>query len=158
MVTASAKTRQKVRPPKEWIIPANPKYYDIVGAFKVADEIDWKQGAGIKKGDGILAAGFHVLQRLFKLLLRHGHGVQHRIVAQRIQQAAVAGAHGRHAHRAEDLIGAQAGKARRRRLRRHAHDLALAHGQFAGLRVEHIAAREGHALKRCVQRRADALP
>ena len=53
MVTASAKTRQKARPPKEWIIPANPKYYDIVGAFKVADEIDWKQGAGIKKGDTV---------------------------------------------------------------------------------------------------------
>lgn len=48
-VTASAKTRQKTRPPKEWIIPANPKYYDIVGAFEAGDEIDWKQGLGIKK-------------------------------------------------------------------------------------------------------------
>ena len=53
MATASAKTRQKIRPPKEWIIPANPKYYDIVGAFETADEIDWKQGAGIKKGDTV---------------------------------------------------------------------------------------------------------
>ena len=51
--TASAKIRQKIRPPKEWIVPANPKYYDIVGAFEAADEIDWKQGAGIKKGDTV---------------------------------------------------------------------------------------------------------
>ena len=53
MATASAKTRQKLRPPKEWIIPANPKYYDIESAFAAADEIDWKQGAGIKKGDTV---------------------------------------------------------------------------------------------------------
>ena len=29
MATASAKKKEKIRPPKEWIIPANPKYYDI---------------------------------------------------------------------------------------------------------------------------------
>ena len=49
MVTASKQKKQKVRPPMEWIIPANPKYYDIKQAFENADEIDWKQGAGIKK-------------------------------------------------------------------------------------------------------------
>lgn len=54
MATASAKKKQKVRPPKEWIIPANPKYYDIVHAFDNIDEIDWKQGAGIKTGDTVL--------------------------------------------------------------------------------------------------------
>ena len=43
----------KNRPPKEWLIPANPKYYDIVSAFENSDEIDWKQGAGIKKGDTV---------------------------------------------------------------------------------------------------------
>ena len=53
MTTASRQKKQKVRPPKEWIIPANPKYYDIEQAFENADEIDWKQGRGIKKGDTV---------------------------------------------------------------------------------------------------------
>lgn len=52
-VTASAKKKQKIRPPKEWIIPANPKFYDIEHAFDDTDEIDWKQGSGIKAGDTI---------------------------------------------------------------------------------------------------------
>ncbi len=51
--TMSAKKKQKTRPPKEWIIPANPKYYDIVHAFDNADIINWKQGAGIRKGDTV---------------------------------------------------------------------------------------------------------
>ena len=51
--TASAKKKAKIRPPKEWIVPANPKYYDIVHAFDHADEIDWKQGVGIKTGDTV---------------------------------------------------------------------------------------------------------
>lgn len=50
-VTASAKKKQKFRPPKEWIVPANPKYYDIVHAFDHKEEINWKQGAGIRTGD-----------------------------------------------------------------------------------------------------------
>ncbi len=53
VATASAKKKEKIRPPKEWVIPANPKYYDIVGAFENADEIDWKQGSGIKTGDTV---------------------------------------------------------------------------------------------------------
>ena len=53
MATASAKKKQKNRPPKEWIIPANPNYYDIIHAFDDKDEIDWKQGAGIKTGDTV---------------------------------------------------------------------------------------------------------
>ena len=53
MATASAKRKEKIRPPKEWIIPANPKYFDIVHAFDDKDLINWKQGAGIKKGDTV---------------------------------------------------------------------------------------------------------
>ena len=53
MATASKEKKQKLRPPKEWIVPANPKYYDIEQAFSCSDEIDWKQGAGIKKGDTV---------------------------------------------------------------------------------------------------------
>ena len=52
-VTASKKTKKKIRPPKEWLIPSNPNYYDIVHAFDNADVIDWKQGAGIKKNDTV---------------------------------------------------------------------------------------------------------
>ena len=53
LATASAKKKEIVRPTKEWIIPSNPKYYDIIHAFDNTDVIDWKQGAGIKKGDMI---------------------------------------------------------------------------------------------------------
>ena len=53
LATASAKKKEKVRPLKEWIIPSNPKYYDIIHAFDETDTIDWKQGAGIKMGDTV---------------------------------------------------------------------------------------------------------
>lgn len=51
LATASAAERERLRPPKEWIVPANPKYYDIIGAFDAADEIEWKQGRGMRVGD-----------------------------------------------------------------------------------------------------------
>ena len=51
--TASKKKKDKFRQPKEWIVPANPKYYDIEAAFDATDEIDWMQGAGIIKGDTV---------------------------------------------------------------------------------------------------------
>ena len=53
LATASAKKRMKIRSPKEWIIPANPKYFDIIHAFDCTDTINWKQGAGIRKGDTV---------------------------------------------------------------------------------------------------------
>ncbi len=52
-VTASAKTRKAIRAPKEWLIPSNPKYYDSIHAFDDTEEINWKQGAGIKEGDTV---------------------------------------------------------------------------------------------------------
>ena len=67
LATASAKKREKLRPPKEWIIPSNPKYYDIVHAFDDTDIIDWKQGAGIRKGDTVfLYVGAPVSAVLYK--------------------------------------------------------------------------------------------
>ena len=51
--TASKKKKEKTRQPKEWIIPANPKYYDIEHAFDNEKEINWKQGNGIKVGDTV---------------------------------------------------------------------------------------------------------
>ncbi len=52
-VTASAAKKHQIRPPKEWVIPSNPKYYDIVRAFDSSDTIEWKQGKGIRKGDTV---------------------------------------------------------------------------------------------------------
>ena len=45
--------KPKVRPPKEWVVPANPKFYDIIHAFDNAEVIDWKQGSGILVGDTV---------------------------------------------------------------------------------------------------------
>lgn len=53
MTTASKETKLKYRAPKEWLIPANPKYFDIQKAFSQANEIDWKQSRGIKVDDMI---------------------------------------------------------------------------------------------------------
>ncbi|MBM7635521.1 MmcQ/YjbR family DNA-binding protein [Streptococcus saliviloxodontae] len=54
-----AKSRQLVNPnrlansdgPDYWLIPANPKYYDIDAEFAENKVIDWTQKASIKKGD-----------------------------------------------------------------------------------------------------------
>ncbi len=53
IATLSAKTKQALRPAKEWLVPANPKYYDVEAAFSQENEIDWKQGRGIKTGDTV---------------------------------------------------------------------------------------------------------
>ena len=53
IATASTQKKEKIRPPREWVIPANPRYYDIVHAFDDTDEINWKQGSGIKTGDTV---------------------------------------------------------------------------------------------------------
>lgn len=39
--------------PKDWIIPANPKYYDVVGAFEESNIVTWKQSSDIHVGDMI---------------------------------------------------------------------------------------------------------
>ena len=36
---------------KDWIVPANPKYYDVVGAFEASDIVTWKQSSDIHVGD-----------------------------------------------------------------------------------------------------------
>ncbi|MCI8796628.1 MAG: MmcQ protein [Dorea sp.] len=53
MTTASADNKEKIRPPKEWIIPANPKFFDIEHVFDKEDEIEWKQDSGIRAGDTV---------------------------------------------------------------------------------------------------------
>ena len=37
--------------PEEWIVPANPKYYDVVNCFNNTDEIIWKQSSNIHVND-----------------------------------------------------------------------------------------------------------
>lgn len=51
--TASKKKKVKTRAPKEWLIPANPKFYDIMHAFDGEKIIDWKQSSSIKAGDTV---------------------------------------------------------------------------------------------------------
>lgn len=51
--TASKKKKVRTRAPKEWLIPANPKFYDIVHAFDREKIIDWKQSSSMKVGDTI---------------------------------------------------------------------------------------------------------
>lgn len=53
LVTSKKYRKTKERPPKEWLIPANPKYYDVLHAFDKKGEIDWKQGNGILIGDTV---------------------------------------------------------------------------------------------------------
>ena len=52
-VTSKKYRKPKERPSKEWLVPANPKYYDVLHAFDKKDEIDWKQGNGILVGDTV---------------------------------------------------------------------------------------------------------
>ncbi|MBQ0001882.1 MAG: MmcQ/YjbR family DNA-binding protein [Clostridiales bacterium] len=51
--TASKKTKkeQKRIGPKEWLIPANPKFYDVVSAFRERKVITWKQSSDIHVDD-----------------------------------------------------------------------------------------------------------
>lgn len=46
---------KKARPtgPVSWIVPANPRYYDVEAAFRDSREIIWKQGRGIAVGDTV---------------------------------------------------------------------------------------------------------
>ena len=37
--------------PTEWIVPANPKYYDIINCFNDTDTITWKQSSAINVSD-----------------------------------------------------------------------------------------------------------
>ncbi len=41
------------REPVSWIVPANPKYYDIANAFNDTDTIIWKQSSDIRTGDTV---------------------------------------------------------------------------------------------------------
>ena len=66
-VTSKKYRKPKERPSKEWLVPANPKHYDVIHAFDNKAEIDWKQGRGIIVGDTVyLYATAPVSAILFK--------------------------------------------------------------------------------------------
>ena len=44
-------SRQILTKPRAWLIPANPKYYDIMHAFVNNDTIIWKQSTKVRVGD-----------------------------------------------------------------------------------------------------------
>lgn len=47
------KKKAKITGPKDYLVPANPKYYDLITAFKENDIIDWKQSNDVHVGDMI---------------------------------------------------------------------------------------------------------
>ena len=49
-VNSGRKTRTG---PLNWIVPANPKYYDVEKAFAENETVIWKQGRGIVPGDTV---------------------------------------------------------------------------------------------------------
>jgi len=52
-LTDKKKKKPAARAPKAWIVPANPKYYDIVGNWMGRDEVQWSQTANIMPGDDV---------------------------------------------------------------------------------------------------------
>lgn len=46
-------SHQLLTKPKYWIIPANPKYFDIMHAFDSTNIIGWNQSANIRVGDTV---------------------------------------------------------------------------------------------------------
>lgn len=45
------KSHKYTESPNEWLIPANPKFYDIISRFEEVDELIWKQSSDVKPGD-----------------------------------------------------------------------------------------------------------
>lgn len=37
----------------EWVVPANPKYYDVVNCFNDTNRVTWKQSSSINEGDTV---------------------------------------------------------------------------------------------------------
>lgn len=50
---AEKKKTARPRPPKEWLCPVNPSYFDLEAAFAASDTLLWKQTASIRPGDTV---------------------------------------------------------------------------------------------------------
>ncbi len=65
------KTSQQLsEPDKYWLIPANPKYFDVVKAFREHNIINWKQSSKIQNGDIVyMYVGSPISALLYKCLV-----------------------------------------------------------------------------------------
>ncbi len=53
-ITSSGKKLKKEKARiTEWLVPSNPKFFDIVGAFEKDDTIHWKQSSAVHVGDTV---------------------------------------------------------------------------------------------------------
>lgn len=50
-LTAGGATGMRPGGRRVWLVPANPKYYDLISVFSQTDDTTWKQGKGIETGD-----------------------------------------------------------------------------------------------------------
>ena len=53
LLTASRQEQARRRGPQNWLIPANPQYYDVEQAFQRSDVIFWKQSSRVQVGDTV---------------------------------------------------------------------------------------------------------
>ena len=51
IISLLKKSYNLINEPEEWIVPANPKYYDVINCFNDTDEIIWKQSSAIHIND-----------------------------------------------------------------------------------------------------------
>ena len=51
-LTAS-KAKRPANGPREWLVPSNPKFFDVIAAFEAEEEIDWKQSSAVRVGDTV---------------------------------------------------------------------------------------------------------
>ncbi len=59
---------------QEWIVPANPKYYDIEFAFQQSSVIQWKQSSDIQIGDIVyIYVGAPISALLYKCVVRKNY-------------------------------------------------------------------------------------
>ena len=55
-LTAARARKSREKPsigPRDWLVPANPRYYDVEAAFRESDTILWKQSSHIRPGDTV---------------------------------------------------------------------------------------------------------
>ena len=53
-LTAAHRPKEKLRAgPREWLVPANPRYYDVEAAFRETNTILWKQSSAVRPGDTV---------------------------------------------------------------------------------------------------------
>ena len=53
LLTASKEEQARRQGPKNWLVPANPKYFDLEQAFQESDTVLWKQSSRVRVGDTV---------------------------------------------------------------------------------------------------------